>query len=147
MRRQVYILLRSGHGSRSRIRLRALSRIRTALAGSRTGWSIVVRAVVFLAVATFGPDPCCQAADGDGRDCDQGHPVAEGALLTGGRGWCVERAARALSSVVGHVHRGLIGGYVRDVMCCCVVSRCDEYATFGTIKGEVASLVAGSRGR
>jgi len=59
--------------------------------------------VVFIAVAAFRPDPCCQAADSDGADCDQGHPVAEGALLAGGRGRCVERAARALGAVGGHV--------------------------------------------
>jgi hypothetical protein len=109
MRRQVHILLRSRRRSRSRVRLRALGRVRAALTGRRAGRSIMVRTVVLLAVTTFGPDPCCQAADGDGRNCDQGHPVAEGALLTGGSGRCVERASRALSSVVGHVHRGLIG--------------------------------------
>lgn len=106
MRRQVHVLLRSRR--RSRVRLRALGRVRAALAGGRTGRSVMLRAVIFFAVAAFGPDPCCQAADGDGRDCDQGHPVAEGALLAGRRGRCVERASRALSSVVGHGH-GLIG--------------------------------------
>jgi len=109
MRRQIHILLRFRRRSRSSIRLCALRRVRAALAGRRTGRSVMVRTVVLFTVATFGPDPCCQAADGDGRDCDQGHPVAEGALLTGRRGRCVERASRALSSVVGHVHRGLIG--------------------------------------
>jgi hypothetical protein len=62
----------------------------------------MMRAVVFVAIAAFRPDPCCEAADCYGADCDQGHPVAESALLTGGDRRRVEWASRALSSVVGH---------------------------------------------
>jgi hypothetical protein len=90
---------------RARIRLRALSRVRPAQSSSRTRRSVMLRTVVFVAVAAFRPDPCCKAADCYGADCDQGHPVAESALLTGGRRRRVEWASRALSSVVGHADR------------------------------------------
>lgn len=58
--------------------------------------------IVLVALAAFRPDPCCQAADCDCADCDQGHPVAESAVLSCSRGRRVEWASRALSSVVSH---------------------------------------------
>jgi hypothetical protein len=101
-RRSRAVMMSSGGSLRSRVRLRALRRIHTALPCLRTRRSVVVRPVVFVAVAALRPDPGCEAADGDGADCDQGNPVAEGALLTGGRGRRVEWATRSLGSVVGH---------------------------------------------
>lgn len=62
----------------------------------------MLRTVVLVAVAAFRPDPCCQTADSDRADCDQGHPVAEGALLAGRGGRRVKWTPRTLCSVVGH---------------------------------------------
>jgi hypothetical protein len=86
----------------TRVRLRALRWVRAALSSSRTRRSVMLRPVVFVALAAFGPDPGCQAADGDGADCDQGNPVAESGLLARGRGRRVKRATRALGAVGGH---------------------------------------------